>query len=318
MGHLGLVGLLLAGLLLALGALVVWMMLVVARPPRRTYASALAAGRPGDPSRLPPGPAGPRTYEQWSLRVGSMELPVWDMPGDAAHGPILVLTHGWGDSRVGALPRAHALLPYASRVIMWDMPGHGEAPGWCALGVREPALLRALIDRVASDTTPIVLMGWSLGAGVSIAAAAQEQDDRRVAAVIAEAPYRSPRTPAAGVLRRMGMPAGPLLGAALTLLGVRLGQGWRFAGDARDFDRAVRAAGLKAPLLVLHGASDDICPIIDGEAIAHAAPRGTLVRIDGGGHQGLWTDPTHSAMCAAAAADVLRRAAPTRAAGKAS
>jgi hypothetical protein len=41
----GLLGLLAAGLVLGIGIMVAWTATVLARPPRRTYASSLAKGR---------------------------------------------------------------------------------------------------------------------------------------------------------------------------------------------------------------------------------------------------------------------------------
>jgi len=53
-----------------------WML---THPPRRTYASAVARGRPGAPDELP---NGGRVYESWLLSSRGLSLPVWDMPGD--------------------------------------------------------------------------------------------------------------------------------------------------------------------------------------------------------------------------------------------
>ena len=106
-------------------------MRLLTRPPRRTYATALASGRPGDPSELPAPSSHPThtwSWKQWTLRAQGIDLPVWEVEGLAATAPTIILTHGWGDSRVGALARISSLAPIASRLIAWDMPGHGDAP----------------------------------------------------------------------------------------------------------------------------------------------------------------------------------------------
>lgn len=290
------------GLLIACAALIAHTVYWITHPPRRTYASAVSRGRPGDPGELPPGPSGPRTYDEWTLGFGSLALPVWDIPGDDPRGPVIVLTHGWGDSRVGALSRVQLLAPLASRLIAWDMPGQGDAPGTCSLGTREVAALLALIERVGRDR-PLVLFGWSLGGGVSIAAAARTPG---LHAVIAEAPYRLPPTPARNVLDGFGYPWRLNLPAALALLGWRLGVGPRWEG----FDRAELARSLTAPLLVLHGDADDVCPIEDGRCIAASAPHGRLVTIAGGGHHGLWTDGATAHLCVSAVREFLAGIAP--------
>src|SRR5204862_21161 len=155
--------------ILAIGLLVLWAGTVIGtawmltHPPKRTYASAVARGRPGDPSELDT----PRRFESWSFTSRGKQFPVWEVAGDDPVGPTIVMTHGWADSRIGALVRVGALAPVASRIIMWDLEGHGEAPGWCALGLRETEDLIALAERCGSR---LVLYGWSLGAGVSLVA----------------------------------------------------------------------------------------------------------------------------------------------------
>ena len=303
---LGLLAFLGLGAVLAVALLAAHTAYVLTHPPRRTYASALARGRPGDPGELLRPDGGRRSFTTWEHRWGGLRLPGWDIVGDDPAGPVFVFSHGWGDSRIGGLVRAQALASLASRLILWDMPGHGEAPGVCALGTREVGALRALIETIGSGQK-VVLYGWSLGAGVSIAAALSPSDARHPAlpaAVIAEAPYCLPDTPARNVLRAWGLPWRVNLPIALTLLGMRFGVGARWRG----FDRAALAAGLTVPLLVLHGERDEISPPEDGERIARGASRGTFAAIPGGGHHGLWTDEALAARCRDAVRDFLFRA----------
>jgi pimeloyl-ACP methyl ester carboxylesterase len=261
---------------------------MLTHPPRHTYAWAVARGRPGDPSELP---GDPRRFEAWTFRSRGLELPAWEIAGDLARGgaggegPTVILTHGWGSSRVSAMRRLPAYLRSSSRVIMWDLPGHGDAPGVCRLGTAEVEDLLALVEAVMGEGKegPLVLAGSSLGAGVSIAAAARSGAGL-VAGVIAEAPYRVPITPARNVLRQHRLPYRLNLGPALWGLGVWFGVVPRWRG----FDRAALAAGLRCPLLVLHGDQDDVSPVEDGRAIAGAAGEGRMVEVAGAGHNDLW------------------------------
>jgi pimeloyl-ACP methyl ester carboxylesterase len=303
----GLAGLLAAGLALFVAALIWHTAWTLRHPPRRTTAWALARSLPTDPSCLGPRPP---AFVEWSFtapRAGP--FPVWDITGQDPAGPVVIVTHGWGESRVVGLQRSAALASVARRVIAWDLPGHGDSPGLCGLGVTEVPLLLSLIDHVAEPgrgRTPLVLFGSSLGAGVSIAAAAERPGD--VAGVIAEAPYRVPMTPARNVLRGAGLPYRLTLRPALGLLGLRLGRGlsWAIDRSAGGFDRAVIAARCSTPLLVLHGTIDEVCPIEDGRAIAGAAPRGRIVEVAGAGHTNLWTQEPFTSRCAEAARDFLR------------
>lgn len=285
--------LMLLGLGAALVGLVGYTLRALTRPVRRTFASALARGKPADPSQIAPGDGGARAFTSWTFRSRGRELPVWDLAGDCPEGPVVVMSHGWGDSRIGALSRAPALLPLASRVVMWDMPGHGEAPGSCTLGVREVEDLVELIGRVGHEHG-IVLFGWSLGAGVSIAAAARAPGG--IVGVVAEAPYRVPVTPARNVLAGFALPHRLNLAPALWLVALDAGTGPRFPG----FDRAALAAGLRCPLLVVHGEEDEICPIGDGRAIAAGARDGRIVVVPRAGHHGLWTEARSRRVCEAA------------------
>src|SRR5512144_1917979 len=110
---LGLAVLLLVGLVIALLAMTVYTIYLLTHPPRRTYASALARGRPGDPGELDPGPRGKRPSSSWSVQHGGLDLPVWDIEGDRPDGPIMILSHGWGDSRIGGLTRTPPLAAHA-------------------------------------------------------------------------------------------------------------------------------------------------------------------------------------------------------------
>ncbi|MFI4892403.1 MAG: alpha/beta fold hydrolase [Phycisphaerales bacterium JB058] len=280
--------------LLAIGLVILWLLGVfstawrLTHPNRRTYAYMLRRGLPGDPGELP---GEPRAFTQWTLTSRGRELPVWEITGDDPNGPAIILTHGWGNSRYDALLRLGPFLPRASRIIAWDQPGHGDAPGTCDLGVGEAQDLAALVEQV--DAERIVLFGWSLGAGVSVAAAAS--NPARIVAVLAQAPYRLAYTPAKGVLSEAALPWRATLWPAMVLIGLIRRRKLTWAGAWDGFDRAAYAGRLAAPLLVIHGEEDRVCPLEDGRDIAEAAPNGRLVTIPGAPHNGLWANPETNA-----------------------
>ncbi len=329
---------LLAGLVLAWVGVVLLTMRMLTRPPRRGYANAVARGRPGDPSELPR----PRRFEEWTYSNGA-QIPwttrVWTIEGDEPRGPVVIFSHGWGESRHAVLARVEALAPASARIVAWDLPGHGDSSrGRCTLGAgQEWIVLSDLLRRIqgedlearrarieALDATQedeadwdsalsseasrhaphVVLYGFSLGAGVSIVCARELR--QRVAAVIAEAPYRLARTPAAAVMRARGLPSTWVLGPAMWMLGASLNYGPRWRG----FDRAQEAEELKCPLLVVHGANDEICPPDDGRSIGAAAPLGRAEIIPGAGHNNLWTEPVHAERAGETIRGFLRSIAP--------
>ncbi|MEM8836110.1 MAG: alpha/beta fold hydrolase [Planctomycetota bacterium] len=261
------------------------------RPPRKTYGSAVARNLPGDPSELD----SPRDFEPSRATIDGFDLALWDLPGDNPDGPVAILWPGWGDSRIGALARLEPFLSRTSRLVLVDPPGHGESSGLCFMGTREPRVLDALIREATSDTERgrgVILYGWSMGAGVAIACAAQDEENTlNIRCVIGEAPYRLAPTPAKNVMRQARMPwtlNGPL---AFWFMGLRLGVGPTWRG----FDRAEHASHLCVPLLIVHGESDAVCPLDDGRAIAARAPDGRLEAIPGGGHNDLWRESAHRA-----------------------
>jgi uncharacterized protein len=282
------------GLIWAAGVgLTVWLL---THPPRRTYGSAVARGRPGDPSEMAEAPRG---FERWTFRSRGMEFPVWDIPGEDPRGPVAIMTHGWADSKIGGLVRIGALAPVASRIVIWDQAGHGEAPGSCRLGTAEVDDLLALIEEVRPAR--LVLVGWSLGAGVSLAAAASAPKSITVLGVVAEAPYRFPGTPASNVLRSRGLPAPILITPAFLLLRLLCGRDLA----APRFDRAARARASGARVLVIHGTCDVVCPVQDGRDVA-AAAGGRMLEVEGGGHNDLWTDSAFAAVCEQAVQEFVR------------
>lgn len=291
----GLLIILLAGLVGYFALAVAYVGYVLTHPPRRGYAAALARGWPATPAELPPQAGGSRPFTEWTFRSRGFELPVWDVPGEKPDGPTVIFSNGWGSSRIGALLRLPALASGAGRVLLWEMPAHGDAPGGgiCRLGTAEVDDLLTLVGLVAGGpgATPIILAGFSLGAGISIEAATR---DSRISGVIAEAPYCLPQTPARNVLRARGWPHRFNLPVAMSLLGICFGHGLRFMAPAPRgrFDRAGLAPRLGIPLRVIHGDADEVSPIEDGRRIARAASDGRIIEIAAGGHTNLWTEPS--------------------------
>lgn len=278
---LGVVTLLGAGLALYLIVLTVWTVRRLRRPARRTYGWAVSKGLAGDPSELD---GGGRAFDEWSFARGGVEFGVWDVPGGNDTGPVVIVTHGWGGSRVDMLARLPALARASSRVVMWDMRGHGETPGVCKMAAREADDLAALIDRVSegSPAKKVVLYGYSLGAEVSVRAACLRGD--RVAGLVLESPFRRGITPAWNLLTVTGQPRLVNLPMAMGLIGLLDGKGpgWRWADLAPLVERFK-----DRPTLVIHGDRDALCPIDDGRAIAEAGGGGLAV-VAGAGHADIW------------------------------
>ncbi len=252
------------------------MLLAIHRPPRKTFAVALALGCPTEPADLElDGEEAVFTFPDGHTSPG------WVIRGQAEDGPTVVVLHGHRDSRYGALYRADLLAPYAGRVVVFDWPGHGDCSArWAHFGQREVADLLSVIDGLPADRVDgrpagkPVLFGYSMGAQIAIKAAAEHPE--QFAGVIADGPYRHWDSPLRTRLKLMRIPAWPFL--------YPVGAYYLVRGHLPGFDRLGFAQRLTVPLLVLHGTHDPICPHEEGEALAGAAPQGTFVSIKGGGH----------------------------------
>jgi pimeloyl-ACP methyl ester carboxylesterase len=272
--------LLLAGLAVFLGLVVGITARRLRRPPRRTYAWAVSKGVPGDPGELDE----PLAFTDQTLTLAGREVCVWEITGLDPDGPAVVLTHGWGESRVHALARARAAAAHASRVLAWDLPGHGDSPGPTTLGIIEPRCLAELV-RAQPDDAPIVLWGWSLGVEVSLRAApALHAAGCPLRGLVLESGYARGVTPARNVLRAVGMPSGFTLDLALAAIGTAGGQPRHRFRDLTE----IAALSRGTPALVLHGEGDTISPIEDGRSLARAL-NGEFEELPGTGHSDLWT-----------------------------
>jgi alpha-beta hydrolase superfamily lysophospholipase len=127
------------------------------------------------------------------------------------------------------------------------------------------AVLDALAARgVGPDR--VVLWGQSLGTGV----AAEMARRGRGARLVLVAPFTS----TVAMARRIV----PVLPASLVMVD--------------RFDTLAKAPEIAAPTLVVHGDIDDVIPFEQGEAVRHALPHGTFLKVPEGRHDNLYKSTT--------------------------
>ncbi len=174
-------------------------------------------------------------------------------------GPGFVLLHGWGDSADTWRPLLAELAGRGRRAIAVDLPGFGHAsrlaPG---------AILPQLDDFAAAlvlewgGGEPVVVAGNSLGGAVALRLALESPPR----GLILQSAFTS--------VRDMARVHYPFVPRALV-------------PDA--YPSLARIGGLRAPLLVLHGAGDEIVPLMYGEALFEAARcEKQFVVLPGAGH----------------------------------
>jgi pimeloyl-ACP methyl ester carboxylesterase len=117
----------------------------------------------------------------------------WFFPGQRS-APVLILCHGYRSQRGGILTLATTLQENQYNVFVFDLSGHGKAPGSTTRGPRETTEVLTAIAVMAQrndvDRTRIGLWGANMGAYAALSGAAA---DRRVRAVAVESLYDDPR-----------------------------------------------------------------------------------------------------------------------------
>lgn len=228
-----------AALVIAVGTLSV--LYYITHPTRVTYGVAIARGLPPSPLDLG------MTFAEHRFRHADGNVSAaWLVRGGRADGPVVLLAHGWGESRFSVQHLALTFAPHVSCVVLFDLRGHGESPvSTTRLGTREVADMLELVQSLAPPGCRVVLAGREMGAGIAIAAAAK--GGSVIAGVIAVAPYRHMMDHVRANLREHGHDIrffDPFVGAHLAF--------W-FEGKS-SFDRATSASRLEVPLLLVHGA----------------------------------------------------------------
>jgi fermentation-respiration switch protein FrsA (DUF1100 family) len=177
-----------------------------------------------------------------------LALLAWYMPPAREDGSVVLYLHG-NAGHIGH--RAYRLGPYHRLgwgVLLLEYRGYGGNPGRPS----EHGLLTdaraglAALEAMGFPPHRILLWGESLGSGLAVRLASE----RPVAAVLLEAPYTS-----IADLARRRFPFAPVNRLLLDRF-----ETLRIIGDVR------------APVLVMHGALDQIIPLAMGRAVYEAAP----------------------------------------------
>lgn len=174
--------------------------------------------------------------------------------------PVIIFFHGNGDSLAGAAAATERLGAGGYGLLLVEYRGYGGNPG----SPSESGLYRdgrAALTWLAArgvKRDDVVLIGNSLGSGV----ATELASEGRVAALILVSGFTSLTDVVSGLY--------PWAPVRLLL---------------RDrYDNRAKLPQVSAPVLILHGTHDTLIPVGHGERLAAASARGSLIRIDGAGH----------------------------------
>ncbi len=186
----------------------------------------------------------------------------WLVP-PKANKPLVLYFHGNGGSLAHRVTRFRKLVDDGTGLLALSYRGYGGSEGSPSEdGLIADARAAHAFARERFPDRKIVLWGESLGTGVAVAIAAEQDVD----AVILEAPFTS---------------AADVASAAYPFVPVRLLMKDQFLSD-------VRIGKVRAPVLIMHGERDRIVPFRLGEQLfALANEPKQFVRFADGGHEDL-------------------------------
>jgi len=176
-----------------------------------------------------------------------------------AGGRVIVWFHGNAESAAGYLPLAAGFANAGFDVFLAEYRGYGGnagRPSEAGLYADGEAALDAL-SKLGYRPAEVVLVGNSLGTGV-----AAELAVRRPPALLL---LISPFTSAVDMGRTIAGPLAPLL-------------------VADRFDTLSKIGRVRSPVVILHGALDEIVPVTMGRRLAAACPGARYVEVPGATH----------------------------------
>jgi pimeloyl-ACP methyl ester carboxylesterase len=201
-------------------------------------------------------------YEEVTFpsREGNVELSGWLIPG-APEQPYVVFVHGLDSERSadGAVELSSRLVRQGYNVLLFDLRGHGRSGGERISGgyfEREDVLgaYDFLLSRGAAAGR-VGLIGFSLGGGVAIMAAA---DERGIVAVVADSAFADIDDLIAQEAARKTFLSEELV--PVFLPAARLFADRLYGIDLGDISPERDAALLTFPVLLIHGDADSRIP----------------------------------------------------------
>lgn len=204
-------------------------------------------------------------------------IPVW-VWGDGPQ--TVVLVHGWSGRGLQLGAFVEPLVERGYRVVTFDAPGHGEAPGRTS---SMPAFA-ATLGAIGRQFGPVsAVIAHSLGSTAAVYALAnRELTPERVVAI-------SPSARLHAVRERFGEMTGfppKIIDRMRQAFEDRMGFDW----DASE--PLLLAQQLSMPMMAVHDTQDRFIPHSEGAELAEAWTGGRLVTTTGLGHHRILRDPT--------------------------
>lgn len=217
----------------------------------------------------------------------------------------LVLLHGIQGTAEAWLPVAQRLAD-THRCVLPNLPGRAASPRWHTAddGPIEryyhldhyAGLLHELLQAIGQ---PVVLAGWSMGVSVILRMAALHGLGAVERLVLVSGTMRAGPPEATwfhaadiDALRSEARQRAERLGLTQVADAEAVAWSWQ---SARGLDLSVGAARIACPTRVVHGETDDQCPLAHGRALAAAIAGAQWLALPGVGHNVLGAEPARLA-----------------------
>ena len=220
------------------------------------------------------------TAKTRTLSAPSGALHVYEWPGPSPNAPTVLVVHGWFSHAARMAYCVGALQASGLRVVAFDAPAHGRSAGDQA----DLHAFRDAIRLVVATCGPVQgVLAHSFGAFATANWLAEDQPTGLRAAVLV------------GVMRDLGyitnsfaqtMALSPEVAARFrALLRERYGK------NPEDVDTAALVRQIHLPMLMVHGAADELVPSAHAEVVSEQLRDGRLLMAAELGHGAPLRDP---------------------------
>lgn len=182
--------------------------------------------------------------------TNGIRLGAWHCPRKDSR-LLVLLFHGYGGEKTGALPEARAFLDMGYSVLLVDFRGSGESSeSYTTVGFKEAEDVAAAVRYAQEHLSPskIVLYGQSMGAAAVLRSI--HSCEVRPNAIIVEAVFDNLLSTVRHRFEAMGVPSFPCAQLLVFWGGYQAGFN-RFSHNPVQY-----AASVDCPILFLHGAAD--------------------------------------------------------------